>query len=348
MRGAIFEEFGQPLEIKDLPDPTPHNDGVVIQVMANGICRSDWHGWIGHDGDVHLPHVPGHELAGIVSAVGKDVRLWSEGDRVTLPFACGCGACDQCISGNQQVCDDYFQPGFTAWGSFAEYVAIRYADTNLVRLPESMDFVEAASLGCRFITSFRAVAAQGRVAPGEWVVIYGCGGIGLSAVMIANAMGGQVIGVDINDEALGLARSLGASITLNARSEAYLIEAIKEITKGGAHVSIDALGSNETCYNSVMSLRKRGRHVQVGVMADEHKETPLPMGWVMFNELELIGSHGMQAHAFGPMMEMITSGKLQPGKMIGKTVSLEESLDVLQSMGEASPTGVVVIDQFTS
>jgi alcohol dehydrogenase len=244
------------------------------------------------------------------------------------------------------VCDEYFQPGFTAWGSFAEFVAIRYADVNLVRLPDNLGFVEAASLGCRFVTSFRAVTVQGRVAPGEWVVVHGCGGIGLSAVMIANAMGAQVIGVDIKDEALALAKSVGAATTLNASREADLIEAIHEITQGGAHVSIDALGSNITCRNSILSLRKRGRHVQIGVMAADHKETPLPMGVVMFNELELIGSHGMQAHAFTPMLEMITTGKLHPAKMISRTVNLEDGIKALEAMGDFPEAGVIVIDQF--
>jgi alcohol dehydrogenase len=345
MKAAIFENFGQPLSIQNVPDPTHQTDGVIIRVEANGICRSDWHGWMGHDSDVHLPHVPGHEMAGVIEEVGKNVRRWQPGDRITLPFACGCGSCEQCASGNQQVCDHYFQPGFTAWGSFAQYVEIRYANVNLVRLPDSLSFVSAASLGCRFITSFRAVVVQGRVAPGEWVVIHGCGGIGLSAIMIAHAMGAQVIGVDIKEESLQLAQSLGAT-TLNAKRQTNLIEAIREITKGGAHISIDALGSNETCSNSIMSLRKRGRHVQVGVMAADHKETPIPMGMVMFNELELIGSHGMQAHAFGPMFDMITAGKLQPAKLISRTITLEESPEVLENMGDFPETGVVVIDQF--
>ena len=346
MKAAYFEEFGKPIEIRNLPDPTPYNDGVVIQVKANGICRSDWHGRMGHDGDVHLPHVPGHELAGVIVAVGKDVTRWTEGDRVTLPFAGGCGRCEQCATGNQQVCDDYFQPGFTAWGSFAKYVAIRYADVNLVALPAELDYVPAASLGCRFITSFRAVVHQGRVQPGEWVVVHGCGGIGLSAIMIAAVMGAQVIGVDIRESALEQAKSLGAAITLNARTEDQIPAAIREITKGGAQVSIDALGSNQTCLNSIMSLRKRGRHVQVGVMADEHKETALPMGYVMFNEMELIGSHGMQAHAYDPMLEMIVAGTLQPEKLISHTVSLEEGVKVLMAMDSSPPTGVVVIDRF--
>lgn len=345
MRAAYFEAFGHPISIQTVTDPVPPEDGVVIRVKANGICRSDWHGWMGHDADVKLPHVPGHELAGLIKSVGKNVLRWKPGDRVTLPFACGCGKCEQCNSGNQHVCDNYFQPGFTAWGSFAEYVAIRFADENLVRLPDQIDFVEAASLGCRFITSFRAVVHQGKVKPGEWVTVYGCGGVGLAAVMIANAMGAQVIGVDINQEALKLAESIGAAYVINAR-DVNPVEAVRELTHGGSNVSIDALGSSETCYKSIMGLRKRGRHIQVGVMAADSKQTAIQMGWVMFNELELIGSHGMQAHSYGPLMEMITSGKLKPAKLISHTVTLEESLDILQRMGESPPTGVVVIDRF--
>ncbi len=164
MKAAIYHAFGESLGIEDLPDPEPSPGGVVISVKATGLCRSDWHGWMGHDPDICLPHVPGHELAGVIEAVGKDVANWNTGDRVTLPFVCGCGACPQCDSGNQQVCDHQFQPGFTHWGSFAEYVAIDYADVNLVRLPEELDFVTAASLGCRFVTSFPAVVDQARVA----------------------------------------------------------------------------------------------------------------------------------------------------------------------------------------
>ncbi len=346
MKAAIYEQFGQVISIRNLPDPKPTPDGVVIQVKANGICRSDWHGWMGHDSDVHLPHVPGHEMAGVVVAVGSQVSRWKGGERVTLPFACGCGTCPQCINGQQQVCDQYFQPGFTAWGSFAEYVAVRYADVNLVALPDEMSDLEAASLGCRFITSYRAIVHQGRVAPGEWVAIHGCGGIGLSALMIAKAMGAQVVAIDINPRTLQLTKALGAVATLNARHTTDIVSEIKEITGGGAHVSIDALGSNQTCRNSVLCLRKRGRHVQVGVMAAEHKETPLPMGFVMFNELELIGSHGMQAHAYPEMLNLILAKRLQPGQLISQTVSLEEAVQVLMSMGESPPTGVVVIDSF--
>lgn len=345
MKAAIYEKFQGPIHIREVPDPELSPDGVIVKVAATGICRSDWHGWMGHDPDIRLPHVPGHELAGTVVAVGREVKRWRPGDRVTVPFAVGCGHCEQCLSGNQHICDDYFQPGFTAWGSFAEYVALPHADVNLVRLPEALSFVEAASLGCRFTTAFRAVVVQGQAAPGEWVVVFGCGGVGLSALMIAEALGAHTIGVDIRDEALEMAQSVGATHVLNARREPHLIEHIHDLTQGGAHVAIDALGSLETCRNAVLSLRKRGRQVQVGLMVADYKEAPIPMNLVIARELSIVGSHGMQGYAYGPMLDMIVHGKLQPARLIRQTVTLEEGVQALMSMGDFALTGVTVIDR---
>ncbi len=346
MRAAVYEKFQQPLTIQNVPDPAPPEKGVVIAVQACGICRSDWHGWMGNDPDIKLPHVPGHELAGVVEAVGSGVTKWQKGDRVTLPFVCGCGVCPQCISGNQQICDFQFQPGFTHWGAFAEYVAVDYADTNLVRLPDGIDFVTASSLGCRFITSFRAVVEQARVSPGQWVAVWGCGGVGLSAVMIAAALGAKVVAIDITNEKLDLARSLGTSAVINSAAIPDAADAVKEITGGGAHVSIDALGHPKVCFDSICALRKRGRHIQVGLMEAGHRETVVPMDLVIARELEILGSHGMQAHKYPEMFEMILSGKLQPEKLIGKTISLEESLEELVNMNNFASTGVTVIDRF--
>ena len=157
MRGVLIEAFGQLPRVTELPDPSCPDDGVVVRVEATGVCRSDWHAWQGHDGDVTLPHVPGHELAGTVVATGPGVRRWSAGDRVTVPFVCACGRCGACDAGEQQVCEHQTQPGFTHWGSFAELVALRHADVNLVALPEGMSPVVAASLGCRFATAYRAL-----------------------------------------------------------------------------------------------------------------------------------------------------------------------------------------------
>lgn len=345
MKAVYFETFNGPITVTNLPDPAPPRGGVVLRVTASGLCRSDWHGWQGHDPDINLPHVPGHELAGEIVAVGNEVRRYRVGDRVTLPFVCGCGRCPQCVSGNHQVCDFQFQPGFTHWGSFAEYVAVDFADTNLVALPETIDDVAAAALGCRFITSYRALVAQGRLQGGQWVAVHGCGGVGLSAILIASALGAQVIGIDIGEERLSFARELGAVATVNGLETGDIPEAIREISDGGVHVSVDALGSQETCFNSIANLRKRGRHIQVGLMTGDHQHPKIPMDHVIAHELEILGSHGMQAYAYEPMLAMIVTGKLQPQKLVGKRISLAEAPAELAAMDSFPGTGITVIDR---
>lgn len=347
MKAVIYEEFGAPLKIANVPDPTPNDDGVVIKVEASGICRSDWHGWQGHDPDIKkFPHVPGHELSGIIKETGKDVTQFKVGDRVTIPFVAGCGSCPECESGNHHICDNQYQPGFTGWGSFAEYVSINYADTNLVSLPENLDHVTAASLGCRFSTSFRAIAAQGNVKPGQWVAVHGCGGVGLSAIMIANALGAHVIAVDINKGKLDLAKSIGAEYAINANEAEDVAEAIRSISERGVHVSIDALGSTKTCENSIMSLRKRGRHIQVGLLTGEDYMPGIPMHQVIARELEIVGSHGMQAYKYNDMLEMISDGRLNPKLLISRTVSLEKAPEELENMNKFQSDGIIIIDQF--
>jgi alcohol dehydrogenase len=325
MKAVLYDDFGKLPQVVSLPDPTPTPDGVVVRVEASGVCRSDWHGWMGHDADITPPHVPGHELAGVIEAVGANVRRWQPGDRVTVPFVAGCGACAECGSGNQQVCPNLFQPGFTAWGSFAQYVALSYADTNLVRVPDAVGFAAAASLGCRFATSFRAVVDQGRVKPGEWLVVHGCGGIGLSCIAIARALGARVIAVDVQEDKLASARQLGAEVALLGDDENALLQAIAEFTGGGAHVSIDALGHRSTCRNSILSLRRRGRHVQVGLLLGDEADPPLPMSRVIGWELELLGSHGMQAHRYGDMLALILSKRVDPEKLVSRRIPLSEA-----------------------
>lgn len=345
MKAVLYREFGGPLSIEALPDPEPPAGGVVIAVRATGLCRSDWHGWMGHDPDIRLPHVPGHELAGVIEAVGPEVARWRPGDRVTVPFVCGCGSCPECEAGNEQVCDRQFQPGFTGWGSFAEYVAIDYADTNLVRLPEALDYVTAASLGCRFVTSFRAVVDQGQVVPGQWVAVHGCGGVGLSAIMIAKALDARVVAIDIDDEKLTFAGRLGAEVMINAKRVDDVAGAVREATAGGVHVSIDALGSGVACSNSINSLRKRGKHIQVGLMPGKESQPTVPMDRIIADELEILGSHGMQAHRYTELLGMIESGVLRPEQLVGKTIRLEDTLFALPDMANFTATGITVVDR---
>ncbi|MFF2471147.1 zinc-dependent alcohol dehydrogenase family protein [Streptomyces sp. NPDC058066] len=341
MRAVVFEKFGERAEVREVPDPVPAPHGVVVRVEATGLCRSDWHGWMGHDPDVRLPHVPGHELAGVVEAVGADVLDRRPGDRVTVPFVCACGTCASCAAGDNQVCERQTQPGFTHWGSFAEYVALDHAAVNLVDVPDELSFATAAGLGCRFATAFRAVVAQGRVAAGEWVAVHGCGGVGLSAVMIAAASGARVVAVDVSPAALDLARAFGAAHCLNALEVPDVAAAVRELTGGGAHLSLDALGSPVTCAASVGGLRRRGRHVQVGLLP---QDPVVPMGRVIGLELELLGSHGMAAHAYPGMLEMVRAGVLRPDLLVTSTITLDAAPGALEAMGTTPGAGVTIIE----
>jgi alcohol dehydrogenase len=349
MRALLYDSFGAPPRVANVPAPAVPRDGVVVEVKASGLCRSDWHGWQGHDADIQtLPHIPGHEFAGVIAAVGPDARRWRLGDRITTPFVLGCGTCVYCLAGDQQVCERQFQPGFTGPGSFAEYVALPFADINLVRLPDGMEFAVAAALGCRFATAFRGVATQARLRAGEWVAVYGCGGVGLSAVMIARALEANVIGVDVADEKLALAREAGAAHTINAAAVSDVPEAIRELTAGGVHVSVDALGSAVTCRNSILSLRRRGRHVQIGLLLGDQAKPALPMGRVIAHELEIFGSHGMQAHAYPELLDLIAAGKLPLDKLIGQRISLDEAGAALASLASFPGKGITVIDRFAA
>jgi D-arabinose 1-dehydrogenase-like Zn-dependent alcohol dehydrogenase len=344
MRAVVFERYGEPAEVREVADPRPAEHGVVVRVEATGLCRSDWHGWMGHDPDIALPHVPGHELAGVVEEVGARVGRWKAGDRVTVPFVCGCGACPACAAGDHQVCERQTQPGFTHWGSFAQYVALEHADVNLVAVPDGLSHGTAASLGCRFATAFRAVVRQGRVAAGEWVAVHGCGGVGLSAVMIAAASGARVVAVDVSPRALELARTFGAAECVDGRDTPDTAAAVREVTGGGAHLSLDALGSPATCAASVNGLRRRGRHVQVGLLPSADGTTPVPLARAVALELELLGSHGMAAHAYPEMLELVRAGVLRPDLLVTSTITLDAVPDALAAMGTAPGAGVTVIE----
>jgi alcohol dehydrogenase len=342
VRALVFESFGGPLEVREVPAPDPAPGGVVVRVAASGICRSDWHGWQGHDPDVVLPHVPGHELAGVVEAVGAGVTRWSPGERVTVPFVNACGRCAQCAAGDHQVCARQTQPGFTHWGSMAEVVALDAADVNLVAVPDELDLVTAAALGCRYATAFRAVTQIGRVRAGEWVAVHGCGGVGLSAVQIAVAAGARVVAVDVSPDALELAGGLGAEHVLPGDGD--VPAAVAQLTGGGAHLSLDALGAPVTCGNSVRSLRPRGRHVQVGLLPPAHGRPAVPMDRVIAFELEVLGSHGMAAHAYPELLGLIAAGRLDPRRLVTRQLALDDAGAALIDVGRQP--GIAVVTSF--
>jgi alcohol dehydrogenase len=347
MRAVVFEEFGGAVGVRTVADPVPSPAGVVVEVHATGICRSDWHAWAGHDDGVALPHVPGHELVGVVVAAGPEVRRWAVGDRVTTPFVCGCGRCQWCRDGQAQVCPDQTQPGFTHWGSFAEYVALHAADANLVAVSEVIGDAAAAGLGCRFATAYRALTARARVTRGEWVTVIGAGGVGLSAVQIAVAAGARVVAVDRTPAALALARSLGAEHTVltdpGERSDDVAAR-VHDLTGGGSHVAVDAVGTPATCADAIHSLRRRGRHVQVGLLPSVGGHPAVPMDRVIAWELDVLGSHGMASADYPSMLGLVEAGTLRPQALVERVVGLAEGARLLPSVDVASPVGITLID----
>ena len=343
MRAMVMDRIGGPLRVREVAVPQAPDGGVVVRVHATGMCRSDWHAWVGHD-DIALPHVPGHEFAGVIAAVGVDVSGWQIGDRVTVPFVLGCGYCEFCLAGDAQVCPDQLQPGFTLPGSFAQRVAVPRAQANLVRLPDTVSFVEAASLGCRFATAYRAVVTHGGAQPGQWVAVHGCGGVGLSAVMIAKAFGAKVIAVDVGAEALATAGRLGADELVNGAEVADVATEVVQRTGGGAHIGVDAVGHPAIAAASVSSLRRRGRHVQVGLLLGDAARTALPMDRVIAWELAILGSHGMPAVDYPAMLELLATGALEPQRLVTRRVGLADGGAALAAMDDPAGPGITVIE----
>jgi alcohol dehydrogenase len=350
MRAVLIQRFADAPIVTDVPEPELPEGGVILRVRSTGLCRSDWHAWQGHDPGVALPHVPGHELAATIAEVHSSVRGWRPGQRVIVPFICACGDCEQCREGNQQVCTRQLQPGFNYWGSFAEYVAIPYAEVNLVALPDEIGYDTAASLGCRFATAYRAVTAVGAVRPGEWLAVFGCGGVGLSVVMIAAALGARVIAVDTNPAALSMATRHGAQHTVLASGGASdagaagsgddVAEQVRQLTGGGAAVTMDAIGAESVVQTALRSLKPRGRHVQLGLLPDKVR---LDMSFLAFWELSWLGSHGMAAHDYPAMLDLVRSGAVRPDELVTGVIGLDQVGLALSAMSGAAPAGITVI-----
>ena len=342
---ALVLEGVQKLALRDVPDAKPAPLGALIRVVANGVCRSDWHAWVG-DSKRDYPVIIGHEMAGIVEEVMPGVTRFRRGDRVIVPFSGSDGTCPFCQKGLSQLCDNRLVPGKSYSGGYAEYVGVPIADRNLVAMPEELGFTEGAALGCRFITSFHGLVDRAEVRPGEWIVVYGCGGVGLSAINIASSLGCQVIGVDIHPGNLELAKAMGATHVIDS-SECNPVEAVVETTHGGADVSVDALGIAATCESGLLSLRKGGRHLQIGITTKaEAGYIKLPVDQMVAKELKMIGTVGMAAHRFESMMPLIIQGKLTPGKMVTREIALSEVESVFESMTKSTATGTYVVTEF--
>ena len=353
MRAAVLEAYGEPLSIETVESPTPTPDGIVVEVEACGICRSDWHAWQGQgewaDDQVPLGQILGHEPVGRVREVGNDVETLETGERVAIPFNLGDGVCHQCRNGHGNVCVDGFALGFEerAPGAFAEYVHVPNADFNAVVVPSGVSSEAVAALGCRYVTAFHALAHRATVGGGDWVAVHGWGGLGLAAVQIADALGANVVAVDVREEPLEMAADLGADEVVDASVESDVPSTIEGVTDGGAHVSVDALGRAETCRNSVNCLRARGTHVQLGLTTEaERGEIALPMDAITRWDVSVLGSRGMPPSRYDELLRMIETNPLDPGALVTRRVALEKVSDRLEAMTEYETSGIEVVTEF--
>jgi alcohol dehydrogenase len=340
MRAAVIRQYRADLSLETVPDPVCEADGVVVKVLACGICRSDWHGWAGEHAKVKPGAIPGHEYCGEVVEAGPLAR-WKVGDKIIAPFILACGECPECRSGQTPTCRAQRVPGIGEPGAYAEYVAVPHAH-NLTRLPDFLTPALAAGLGCRVTTAYHALTGRAGLQAGEWLAIHGTGGIGLSALLIGKALGARIVAVDVVPARLTHALSLGAEHVINA-AEGDTAARIREVTSGGAHVSIEALGIEATANASIECLRPLGRHVQVGLPTGHTATMQINMNAVYMKQLALFGTRGMPAWRYPSLLSLIETGRVDVRPIVARHVALSQASGELRAFDAPMPPGVAVI-----
>ena len=343
MRAAVVRNFNQDLSIETVEDPKCPDNGVVLEVAACGVCRSDFHGWVGAHPKVENGSILGHEYCGTVVEAGAQAK-YKIGDKLIAPFILGCGSCPACDVGASNTCESAIVPGFGAQGAYAEFVAVP-RDHNLVYLPETMSPALAAGLGCRVTTAWHALTDRANVRAGEWVAVHGTGGIGLSALLLAKMLGARVVVVDVVEEKLSHAIGLGADAAVNAATTG-VAEAIRDITGGGAQVSIEALGIEATTNASVECLATLGRHVHVGMPAGDGL-MQINMRAIYAKQLSFFGTRGMPAWKYPSLLGMIERGDVDLSPMLDRVVALSGASAELRAMHGPTPPGTAVITDFS-
>jgi 6-hydroxycyclohex-1-ene-1-carbonyl-CoA dehydrogenase len=339
MKAAIFHGPDQPMSVEEVPTPEPTAGEVLLRVAACGLCHTDLH-YIDHGVPTFKkpPLILGHEISGTIAALGPGVDSLKEGQRVLLPAVYGCGHCRMCREGRENICEQMVMFGNNVDGGYAEYVIAPAKDVLI--LPDVIPLVEGSIIADAITTPYHAVVNRGHVKPGDKVVVFGCGGIGINVVQIAAAVGAQVIAVDLLEDRLNWAKKLGASETVNPNDVDRVDKAIRKLTEGGADVAFEAIGLPKTQELAYASLRTGARLVIVGFATDRMN---LDSGRMMYREMEIIGSLGCRAVDYPRVLELVQQDKIKVAELVTARFPLEDILQGLDALRSGAGIRSVIV-----
>jgi propanol-preferring alcohol dehydrogenase len=334
MQAAVLTEIGQPLRIEDVAKPIEGEGEVLVKIEASGVCHSDLHladgDWPGALSTVTEPLILGHEVVGTVTALGPNTDGFAVGDRVGLGWLCEtCGECDYCHEGDENICKRRKVTGLAIQGGYAEYFKAKAS--HLLKVPEGLDPVQAAPLFCAGVTVYRAVS-KANLQPGQRVAVFGVGGLGHLAVQLVKNSGAETIAVDVGEEKLELARSLGADHVFSAE------EAVKSIRKlGRVHAAVVTAAARPAYDAALASLRKKGTLVVVGLPKEE-------VGFIaddfVTGEYRILGTAVGTREDIRQTLELAAQGKLQCRT---ETVQLDQINKTFDRLRKGEVTGRVVL-----
>jgi 6-hydroxycyclohex-1-ene-1-carbonyl-CoA dehydrogenase len=322
MKAAVFHEPKQPLKIEEVETPKIESHEILVKIAACGVCNTDMH-YIDHGVPTFKkpPMILGHEPSGIVEEAGAGVKNFKVGDRVLIPPVFSCGYCANCRLGRENICFNMVMLGNHIDGAFAEYTKVPAKDCQ--HLPEELPLEESSIIADAISTPYHAVKNRAQVRPGDSVVVFGCGGVGINVVQVASAAGASVIAVDIVDNKLDMAKKLGAQHTINAsdKEDKALLKEIRTLTGGGADIAIEAIGNPKTIVLATAAVKAGGLHCQVGYT--QHS-VPMNAGRLMFREIEIKGSLGCRPVDYPNIIEMVKTGKIQLEPVVTHKFKLED------------------------
>ena len=339
MKAAMFYGAGQPFKVEEIPTPTPGPGEVLVKIAACGVCHTDLH-YTDHNVPTFKkpPLILGHEPSGTVAAVGNNVKNWKEGDHVLLPAVYGCGVCEACRRGRENICDNMVMFGNNIDGAYAEYIVV--SQYTLFALPDELPLVESSIIADAITTPYHAVVNRGCVKPGDSVIVFGCGGIGLNVIQTAVAVGASVIAVDIAPEKLAWAEKMGAIATINPKEVERVDKEARKLTSGGVDVAFEVIDLPETQSVAIACTRNGGRLVLVGYSA---RLMTLNSGRTMYREMEIVGSLGCPAAEYPKVIELARLGKLKVKELVTAHFPLEQINDAFDALRRGEGIRSVVV-----